>query len=485
MRVLLIKPSSGMTQVVPPLGLVCLASYLKREVPETEIRILDNQLEKRPMESVAGLIRDWKPDIVGITSMYYEAHQTKNLIRLAKPLCGSVVIGGPYASAEYRRILMETEADACVVGEGELTFTEMVRLAMRDRIDSWREVPGAAVRNENREAQFSGRDPIGNIDILPTPDFSFLGIENYFSPLVSNVQSAIQLSSRTLPIMTSRGCPFDCVFCFHNFGRKWRARSAEFVVGDILNLSERFGVNEFHICDDVFNLEPDRVLEISRRIVQSGRKLRFCFSNGLRADGLSREIIKALKVMGAYRINIGIESGDARVLKNLNKKIDLTHVRDVIDQIAGERILTGGFFMLGLPGETEEDFRHSVDFARRSRLHTAVFHIYQTFPGSDEAANKYGDSSLDSSILDGAGYGVCHNNVSAIPTDRLPALRRWAFRSFYLHPPRIFRLLRDIPRKRSLIEPFLQLTRYLLSGGGLFETQRSAPPAHGQTAAER
>jgi anaerobic magnesium-protoporphyrin IX monomethyl ester cyclase len=471
MRVLLIKPSSGMLQIVPPLGLVCVASYLRQEIPEVETRIFDNHLEKRSPEGVIEFIRDWKPDIIGITSTYYEAPPAKDLIRLARPLCKSIVLGGPYASLEYRRILSETEIDSCVVGEGELTFVEMVRLAMQDRTKEWRGIPGVAIRAGNSEILFTKRPAIENLDILPTPDFSFLPIERYFSPLVFNTQSAIRLSRRSLPIMTSRGCPFGCVFCFHNFGKIWRACSAEHVVEDILRLSDRFGVSEFHICDDVFNLQAPRVLEISRRIVQSGRKLNFCFSSGLRADGLTQETIHALKAMGTYRISIGIESGEARVLKNLNKKIDLDMVRNVIEHLVREQILTGGFFMLGLPGETEEDFRRTVDFACSSRLHTATFHIYQTFPQIGASEMDSHEGAFDSSVFEGGDFGTCHNNVSAIPTQRLPKLRRWAYRKFYLYPPRIYRLVRDIPRKRSLIEPFLQLIRYLLKGEGLYESQ--------------
>jgi anaerobic magnesium-protoporphyrin IX monomethyl ester cyclase len=469
MRILLIRPSSGMWQITTPLGLVCIASYLRQEIPEVEILILDNHLEKRSLKSVAEVIQDWKPDIVGITAMYYEAFGAKELIRIARPLCKNIVLGGPYASLEYKRILAETEIDACVVGEGELTLVEMVHLAMQNRASEWRLVPGVAVRAENSETIFKERPVIENIDILPTPDFSFLPMERYFSPFVSNVQSAIQLSRRALPIMTSRGCPFGCIFCFHNFGKIWRARSAENVVKDILLLSDRFNVKEFNIYDDVFNLKASRVLEISRRIVQSGRKLHFCFSNGLRVDGLSPDVIHALKVMGTYRLNLGIESGEPRVLNNLNKNIDLIMVRNVIDKLARERILTGGFFMLGLPGETEKDFRQSVDFARHSMLHTATFHIYQTFPGTNKSDIYTNKETFNSSILEGGNYGICPNNVSAIETQHLPLLRRWAYRSFYLYPPRIYRLIRDIPRKRSLVYPFLQLIRYLFKGKGLEE----------------
>jgi len=465
MRILLIRPSSGMSQIVPPLGLVSVASYLKQEIPEVDVFILDNHLEKRSPHNLVEFIRNWKPDIIGITAMHYEAFDAKELIQIVRPLCGIIVLGGPYASLDYKRILSKTEIDACVVGEGELAFVEMVRLAMQDRIFEWRFVPGVSVHGENNEIIFSKRSMIENIDILPTPDFSFLPMERYFSTSAS-VQSAIQLSRRALPIMTSRGCPFGCIFCFHNFGKVWRARSAENVVKDIMQLSDKFGVDEFHICDDLFNLEALRVMEISRLIVQSGRRFHFCFSNGLRADGLSQDVIQALKAMGTYRISIGIDSGDPKILKNLNKKIDLNMASNVINELARERILTGGFFLIGSPGETEEDFRRSVDFARRSKLHTAVFHIYQTFTADDK------DRTFHMSILEGSSYDSCPNNVSAIPTQRLPILRRWAFRRFYFYLPRIYRLVRDIPYKRSLFKPFLQLVRFLFKGTNFYESKK-------------
>ena len=472
MRVLLIRPSSDMEQIVPPLGIVSLGSYLGQVLPDIRVRLLDNLLKNLSTRSIVRVVQDWKPDLIGISATYFESPDALRLCRALRPHTGTLVLGGPYPSTEYERLLQQTEVDACIVGEGEETLASMLRTLDAGKREAWAELPGVAVRVRDR-ILFSGRGAVSDLDSLPVPDFSLLPLERYFQRRLGNVQGAIQLSGRALPLATSRGCPFRCTYCSRPHGKRYRARSAARVVEDILTLADRYGVTEFHIVDDMFNLDSRRVMELSRLLVRKNRTFNFCFSNGLHAHNLSEELIASLRAMGTYRITIGIESVVPKVLESIEKDLDISHVNDVIEKLVQHRIITGGFFMLGLPGEEREDFHRTVDFAVNSRLHTATFHICQLFPGTPASERYVAEEGVyDSRLLEGNDYGRCTFNPSRISDEELLPLRRWAYRRFYLNPGRMVRLMRMIPRKRSLLVPSYQIVRYVSGLGELYSRRR-------------
>lgn len=462
MRVVLVRPTSTLHQTVPPLGILSLGSFLRQECPGVEVRLFDQLVLRWSLEKLVGQIVKLCPDLVGISAINFEAPGAWILAEALYGRVPNLILGGPYASMSYSRILERPEFDACVIGEGEETIVQLVRELDSGRLIGDLDLEGTAVRGREGVRIAAPRTPIQDMDRLPCPDFSLLPLERYFQPGMTSVESSIQLSRRALPIMTSRGCPHNCVFCFHNFGKKFRARSAEKVVSDLEEISSRYQVDEFHFSDDAFAQDSRRVFEIARLIEERGLRLRFSFSGGLRVDNLTAEMIAAMKAMGTYQVKIGIESAAPSVLEKLQKGIDLAQVENVIDELTGQGILTGGFFMLGLPNEREEDFRETVRFACRSKLHMATFHVCHVFPGSplDQQVLQQGGEAQRWTV-EGLDYGSCPINVSKISSARLEHLRRWALRRFYIDPRRMVRLLRVVPKKRVLMNPAIDLVAYV------------------------
>ena len=141
---------------------------------------------------------------------------------------------------------------------------------------------------------------VEDVAALPWPAYDLVEMEAYFSQLHTHL-SPQQAHARYAPVFTSRGCPYRCIYCHSIFGKKWRARSPESVVGEMKTLVERFGIKEFEIIDDAFNLDRRRVLEICDLIEKEGLEVSLAFPNGLRTDVLDDEVIHALRRAGVAR----------------------------------------------------------------------------------------------------------------------------------------------------------------------------------------
>jgi len=427
------------------MGLLYLAAYLREKAGLTP-QICDARFREYNFDQIEGVIREQKPDLVGITSFSLERNEAHEIARRSKQAAPSapVVLGGPYATSDYMQALEDGNIDLAMVGEAEKSFHQLVTALQQG--EDWTGIRELAYRHNGAIVKTDVREFVEDLDELPYPAWDLVNLEEYFNRKGTRKRTCFnqhQMKQRVLSIFTTRGCPYRCSYCHNLFGKRLRKRSVENVVGELKLMKEKFGVEEVEIIDDIFNLDLVRAKTIFRRIIEEKLDLKFSFPNGLRTDRLDEEILDLFKAGGVYRLVFAIESGTPRVQKLIRKNLNLEKAQQNIALAAKRSFSMGGFFMMGFLEETEEEVWNTINFALNSKLQTAAFFIVTPFPNTDiwRQAQALG-LNLDASY---ENYQKVSANISKVPSERLTKLRKLAFRRFYLNPRRLWDFMRTTP----------------------------------------
>ncbi len=455
MRVLLIRPNSTIKAVPMPLGLGYLSAALKAQ--GHQVQVLDARLERLPHDQVPSRLREFKPDAVGLSALSFDGADAHTLARAIKNDFPQVplIVGGPYASARGEPILDDPAVDYLVLGEGEITLPELLDAIEQGRDLS--EVAGIIFRKDETALRTPAREPVMDLDSLKV-DWEALNPQAYFSSWQRTAQNSIQYTSRVASIFTSRGCPYGCIYCHNIFGRKFRPRSPESVIDEMKYLTRKFGIHEFEIADDAFNLDMDRAKSIARLIIKSGLMLHLAFPNGLRADKIDEELLDLLKAAGTFRINYAVESASPRIQKMIGKAMDLELAKKSIAQTAARGMVTAGYFILGFPDETEQEMQMTVDYATCSDLHIASFFYLCPFPGT-KLAESYPELAEQARKMQFSDYTAITVNLSAVSDDQMSAICKKTYRSFYFNPRRMLRILKVVPKNMRTLTSVLDVIR--------------------------
>lgn len=465
-RVLLIlvgHKSPDFFLVTPALGIMYLSSYLKDMRPELETRLHDMKIANTSYSDLARLAREFRPDLIGLSVITPNSGHLLPVSRHLKAALPEVplVVGGAHASSVREKVFYQAPVDFVLTGEGEEALWQLIQtlenLPARpdpEKMDAGlSRVPGLfylSAENQQRVYCQSNSPKIEDLDRLPFPDWSAVDLKGY----QRNFTMTPVGKRRYMAIYTSRGCPYRCYYCHDNFGKSFRYRSVNNVVDEIEILARDYQITDFEIIDDIFNFNKDRVLAICAEITRRNLKIGLTFPNGLRGDLLNREVLEALNKAGAYFISFAIESATSRIQKQIKKFMNLEKIRENINIAARLGIFCNGFFMLGFPGESREEIRATIDFAVKSRLHTASFFIVTPYAGTglfDSLAAEPEKRELDFERSD-LIFGQA--NCSDLSNHDLYRLQRLAHLKFYLRPVRALRILRDLPGKRHFFSFF-------------------------------
>jgi radical SAM superfamily enzyme YgiQ (UPF0313 family) len=490
-RVFFLKSRSLVSKVAsagPPVGLTYLASCL-RERRDADVRILDIKFSKRPEEEIRGRLEAFRPDVVGISGMTAESFMAHKAAAIARALDPGipVIMGGPYASSERESILADKNVDVAVVGEGEETMLELSE-AIRSEGRGYRrsavlgKIAGILFRNEKGDVEATPPRPfIQDLDSLPFPAWDLVDLKGYWS-MVGFSSVGIR---PYFPLFTSRGCPFQCTYCHNIFGKKFRARSAANVLAEIEAIHRQYGVLDFELYDDIVNFDRDRLKEILTGLLDRGLHTSLNLVNGVRTDLLDEEMILLLKRVGVGEISVGIETASPRIQKIIKKHLNLEKVDENIRIMAGHRILTRGYFMVGFPTETEEELRATYNFALRSQLHIAIFNIVTPFKSAPmyQTFVEHGKLGPSSNPIDHEFFGSPFN-ASEVPDEVFRRLYRSTYLRFYFNPKRIYRIARDRPIIHDLPLRAYRLLRNYMSFRRLREDDenRAERPVAGKPA---
>ncbi|MFQ6060770.1 MAG: B12-binding domain-containing radical SAM protein [Thermoplasmata archaeon] len=346
-EVLLINPcfEPGYNTSNVPLSLAYLGGYLEER--SIGYDIIDPVVMGLSREEVVRRSRGY--DYIGLTSFTHTREDCLNIakeIKLNNPE-SKIILGGPHASCLDVQILKYSKSvDIVVRGEGERPLT------MICKGDPLENIPGITYREGEDIKRNTEMKPIKNLDELPFPAYHKFPIGDYI-PFYEGQKDLEKLIH--VAITTSRGCPFRCVFCASasRFRYIWRSLSPPKVGELVQYLHDRFRVRYFRFFDDNFTVNKKRVIQVCKEMVDRGLDIMFRIE--ARVDSLTKEMLKALKKAGCHLMEIGIESGSDRILKNLNKRITVSQVKDAISLARRQGITTKGFLMVSLPGERTAD----------------------------------------------------------------------------------------------------------------------------------
>lgn len=462
MRVLLVNPTQqnvygkGVAPPYPPLGLLYVASSLEHS--GCQVQVLDWDADIASPTVLYRFLADYRPELVGITSTTPQIGSALALASMVKEMSGAwVVLGGAHPSALPGEVLSHQPVDFVVVGEGEQTASELVRGLQRGDLE---EIDGLWYKEGGEVRANPPRSLRRDLDGLAFPAHHLLKSRRKYSPPEA-------LSSRWVSLITSRGCPHGCSFCATPglLGKTVRRRTVEDVLTEIEEEIERFGVHEVHIADDCFTSDRKWVLALCRALKDLSKELSLYLMNGLRADQVDHELLSSLKEVGLKNVGFGVESGSEQILRRCRKGLSLEKVRESFALSKSLGLSTWGFFILGLPGETQQTAQQTIDFALSVDPDYAKFFFLVPYPGT-EVWDELSEGGL---ITDRefSHYGLYSRPVFRLPTMNEQEMERLlyrAYREFYLRPKKIARHLlsvRSLTGMRLKLRGALFLRRFL------------------------
>ncbi len=351
----------------PPLGLAYIAAILRNY--DHSVRIIDMNVETKSLKELEKTCEKEQPDIIGVSSTTITYSTCVNILKHTREILPSAIriVGGPHASILPQDFINHSEF--VVVGEGEYTMLELVETL--ENCGNPSNVRGLVFKKDKKIVKTGPRPLISDLDNLPFPARDLLPMEAY--------------NDNKGAILTSRGCPFNCIFCNSHliFGKKFRARSPKNVVDEIEHLVKKYNTQVIRIVDDMFTLDRKRVLEICEEILNRCLNIGWELTNGTRVDKVDKELLEKMHEAGCYRIYYGIESGSEKVLRMLRKGIKLDQVRRVVKWTKEIGIEVGGFFMIGGPGETVETLKETERFIDELNLDYVHLSIATPYPRTD------------------------------------------------------------------------------------------------------
>jgi anaerobic magnesium-protoporphyrin IX monomethyl ester cyclase len=448
--VLLLRPGLDIKVTNMPLGLIYLASYL--ELKKIPVSIIDFKVTAMADDELRIYLRSKRPTYVGVSCMTLEYEGAKSLLRLIKEVDPSIitVVGGPHASSFPHEIITNPDVDIVAIGEGEKTMYEIAS----GKAPS--EIKGIAYKDGEKLFFTEPRGYIENLDEIPIPAYHLIDMEAYFR--VPYGHGLMLADKRRAQIFTTRGCPFHCNYCHNIFGKRFRARSPKIVLEEIRLLHDRYQVKEFQFEDDSFNVDIRRAKKIMDMITDSGMKIKISFPNGIRGDIADEELIIKMKQAGVYYLFLAVETADPDMQKRIGKNMDLQRLTETMEYASRNGIFLGGFFMIGFLDETKEQMLKTIDFAAKSKLHTAIFFKVAPFKGTRlyEEALEAGHQ-LDCDDLSNLNFRFGKVNISKVSLEELDRLHKYAYFRFYSNPRRMISLFMAFPDKLTLVKHALRL----------------------------
>lgn len=378
MRFLFINPNraiqkrniwSVVNSITPPLGLATLSAVLEKEGHQADI-IDASALNLGTSEIISRI--DRRVDIVGLTATTPEI---ENAINIANEVRNhfpgvKIIMGGVHPTIFHEELTAAGICDMVIRGEGEDVIPAIAEQKPLEKIPNltWKSESGDVVINQRS-------DRFVDLDKLPFPSYSKLPMQKYRSALGAARRSP------SIGMITSRGCPGQCTFCFSGmFGSKIRFMSPRRVLEHILYLKANYGIKEISFYDDTFTANRKRVEDLCRSMIDE--KIDISWSCFARVDTVNPDILRLMKEAGCHQICYGFESADEDILKAINKKIDTDKSFRAALWTKEAGIDIRGAFMLGNPGETEDSLRRTLEYSKKLGIQFATYNITTPFPGT-------------------------------------------------------------------------------------------------------
>jgi len=454
--------------VFPPVGLLYIAAYIRKHELSWDVRIYDSQVEEKEF---AAFVRELKPDVVGITcqsALVYSTLETAAIIKGINP--GTLtVVGGVHATLRPQDLLKDRNVDLVVRGEGEETFLEICRAYQHG--GAYAGIDGISFCGSASETiHTTDRALAEDLDAFPMPALDLVPIERY------RISPDMRTGSRLGLIITSRGCPYACIFCSNKLltKRTYRLRSIASITQEIDYYLEHYRINQLMIFDDNFAVDKKRTLELCEEFVRKGYPEKFNWWTEASVNVLNEEILAAMKRAGCSIISLGLESGSQRLLDLIGKEITLEQTRKTLETIRAVGIRSRASFILGLPTETRLESRQTIKFAYDLPLDQVRFSIATPFPGTELWDIAVREGKIDPETIDWTKLSLMGGYADYLPlyypdgrsAEELRHLQRRANLLFFIRPRIIwgyFKRIKSFDDAASILNGFYRLIRATLS----------------------
>lgn len=345
-----------------PLGLGYIAAVLRNE--GYNVQVLDFNANRNLTQFAVS-----QPDLIGITGIITQYAEVKRIAKECKKTWPSIpiVCGGPLASSVPELLLKKTDIDICVIGEGENEILNIVKMIEKS-VDVKKKI-------------FRGM-PQGNIDKFPFPAYNLFPTETYAKNPIAYYNANKWRDGkpgkevpRSMNIIGSRGCMYNCLFCWHNFmGDGYRLRSAVDIVAEIQGLQYNYDVKYIHFTDDAFCSIPKKVIEFCTTLKANGVEIEWSCAG--RANIVSEKLVSTMADAGCIGLCYGLESGSQKILDIMNKKVTIDQYRKAIKLNQKYFKYQDYSFIIGSPFETKETIQESIDFCKEMEIKpNAIFYM--------------------------------------------------------------------------------------------------------------
>lgn len=437
--------------VYPPLGIMFLASIV-RDMGH-EVKIYDAYVLQANLKKTVEYIKEFNPDIIGITAATPNSMNANKLAEEVKKVNQKVIVilGGPHPTVVPEECMKNPNFDFILLGEGEVTIKELINAILEKK--DLHQIDGIGFRNKGKTVITPRRELIADLNSLPMPAYDLIEIDKYWCPQVDEFPFTT--------MMTSRGCPYQCIFCGVQaiFGHKYRFMSPENVVKQIEELQRKYGIKSIIFKDSEFALEKDRIEKICDLLIEKDIRVKW-LCNG-RINNMTKELLDKMKKAGCFSITYGVESGSERILKVLKKNITLEQARKTVQLTKEAGIECVANFIIGNPSETKEDIEKTINFAIELDPDYAPFSNLVPYPGTEIY-----DMALKNNWIIDEDLGTYKNdsvvmNATELKTEELKKYLKNAYWRFYLRPKFIWRRLKHLKMSdiRTKLPAFIDILK--------------------------
>lgn len=430
---------------MPPHGIAVIAACL--EEAGSKVRIFDTHAMKVAMEDLKGWLKSYYPEApryIGLTGSTLTINYTYETAQICRELYpdARIILGGVHASEKPQEAVTQPFVDFVIRGEGEFAFQELVSGK------PFAEIRGLTYKEGGRVIHNEHRELIKDLDVLPMAAYHLLPMDRYF-PAVGSYKNLPAIS-----MVTSRGCPGKCTFCYQPFGSLIRQRSPKKIFEEVQHLIKNYGVKEICFYDDNFTTLKPRIRELCNMIIEA--KLNFTWSCFSRVDWADLNLLKLMKQAGLRQVMYGIESGDQKILDTIRKQTTLEKIRTANKWTKEAGIEVRAAFIFGNPGETEETMKKTIDFALELDPDVAIFNVVIPNPGT-----QMYDWAVKAGVLKTENWEEYDltkpvMTLADVSSEKVQEYYKLAYRKFYMRPSYVL--------KRILKIRYMADVRSLLTG---------------------